>query len=104
MLYFMTTGILPYSGLLAEEVVRGVVSGHLRPTWPDTCTTVAAMGSVGVEMGTGAPLALSPLRALCSMCWQTEPRARPAFSQISASLQAIEQAVRLHIQGATVRS
>ncbi|GLC41414.1 hypothetical protein PLESTM_001193500 [Pleodorina starrii] len=99
-LYFMCTSSLPYTGIPAHEVVHGVAAGMLQPQWPDTAAAASAAAAAGgsgaaaARTGARSLLPPAPIRALCAQCWQADPRARPTFSQICASLQTIEHAVR----------
>ncbi|GLC43427.1 hypothetical protein PLESTM_001472200 [Pleodorina starrii] len=96
-LYCMCTSRLPYTGLPASEVVRGVSAGLLQPQWPDAVpAAVDGTQSPPPQQQQQPPLQPTPeaIRALCAQCWQSDPRARPTFSQICARLQAIEYALR----------
>ncbi|EFJ40787.1 hypothetical protein VOLCADRAFT_119865, partial [Volvox carteri f. nagariensis] len=112
-LYYMATSRLPYTGMTAEEVVQGVAAGNLRPQWPEGeegnggdandggvggSASAAANAALDAAAATAVLPAPASFRALCALCWQADPCARPTFSQICASLQAIEYDVRQQLR------
>ncbi|XP_019167163.1 PREDICTED: serine/threonine-protein kinase STE20-like isoform X2 [Ipomoea nil] len=65
----LLTGEEPYSNMRAEEIICGIIKGSLRPEIPNWCNPA--------------------WRALMERCWSSDPKARPAFSDIAKELRAM---------------
>jgi len=69
LLYELSTGQKPYSGLSPEHIISGVKHNDLRPTIPDTLPR--------------------PLIRLITQCWQQDSDARPTFPDIRSMLHSL---------------
>ncbi|RAL44364.1 hypothetical protein DM860_011641 [Cuscuta australis] len=71
----LLTGAEPYSNMRAEEVICGIIKGSLRPEIPNWCHP--------------------GWRYLMEKCWASDPRERPAFSDIARELRAMASSMNI---------
>nr|GME06020.1 serine/threonine-protein kinase STE20-like isoform X2 [Ipomoea batatas] len=71
----LLTGEEPYSNMRAEEIICGIIKGSLRPEIPNWCNPA--------------------WRSLMERCWSSDPKARPAFSDIAKELRAMASSMNI---------
>ncbi|CAH9083841.1 unnamed protein product [Cuscuta epithymum] len=71
----LLTGAEPYSNMRTEEIICGIIKGCLRPEIPYWCHPA--------------------WRHLMERCWSSDPKARPAFSDIAKELRGIASSMNI---------
>ncbi|KAK1313753.1 Serine/threonine-protein kinase CTR1 [Acorus calamus] len=71
----LLTGEEPYGNMRPEEIIAGIIKGGLRPDVPTWCDP--------------------SWRSLMERCWSSDPKTRPAFSEISKELRGIAASMNI---------